>query len=244
MNQGGPPPWPEQPPYAGPPGGPYAAPPGGPYRGPYGVQRPLGSRIQSLGTLCLILAILELLYSAVRIASSVLSSAAIDLQRSAMRAMPPEATQGMAAMQDVAQSFARRVMIWETVRTLPFVVATVFLLLIALRLRKGDATALRAARTWMFGALGAVGVSLLIQLLVTMPLSAELQRQMLGAMHTPDGKGPPIDPNALAGITEVFTLATMAFGAALLSTWPVVLYVWAGKLQKEAQAFGEPRASL
>jgi hypothetical protein len=234
VNQGSPPPWPQEPTYSGPPGGPYAA-PGGPYRAPYGVQRPLGSRIHSLGTLSLVLAILELLYCAVRVGSAALSSAVIEMQRSAMRAMPPEATQGLGAIQDVAQGFARRMMIWELVRLFPFVVATAFLMWIALRLRKGDTTALRAARTWMFGALGAIVLSLLIQLLVTVPLAAEMQSRMLGVLNT-NGKGPPIDTSALAGITEVFTVATMGFGAMVLSTWPVVLYLWAGRLSREAQA--------
>jgi hypothetical protein len=236
VNQGSPPPWPQEPPYAGPPGGPYAA-PGGPYRGPYGVPRPLGSRIQSLGTLSLVLAILELLYCAVRVGSAALSSAAIEMQRAAMRAaMPPEATQAMGAMQDVAEGFARRMMVWDLIRTVPFVVATSFLLSIAVRLRKGDTTALRAARTWMFGALGVVVVSLLIQLLVTVPLAAELQSRMLGVLNTTSGKGPAIDTSAFAGITEVFAIASAGLGAMLLSTWPVVLYIWAGKLSREAQA--------
>ena len=136
---------------------------------------------------------------------------------------------------EAALIFAKRIAVWEALRTIPFLLATVFLLWIALRLRKGDMEALRSAQTWMFSAFAAIAVSLLIQILVTVPATLEYQHQVATLMLTPPaGKSPPVAMREMmSAMTMVVTIVGVVIGTLVLSVWPVVFYVWAGRLLRE-----------
>ena len=226
MTPEAPPLWP-----AGPPPG---APPG--TRAPPSPAR----RRETLGTVCLVLSIIELLYCGYRLLSPLLSRGILDAEKAFFRSMPTGAP--AKPMMDAAEAFMARIAVWEAARTVPFAVATCFLLWIAIRLRRGDAGALRAARTWMPFALGVVAVSALIQALVTVPATLEYQRQVVDLMPAmSSGAKAPFDVKAVtSAVTMVSAIAGMALGTLFLSVWPVVLYVWAGRLIRDAARAAAP----
>jgi hypothetical protein len=123
----------------------------------------------------------------------------------------------------------------------PFVVATCVLLWIAIRVRRGDTKALGAARTWALAALGVVATSALVQVLVTIPATMEYQRQVMDAMAVlpPRAKAPFDIKGVMSAATIVGSIGGLVMGTMLLSVWPVTLYLWAGRLLRDATQAAE-----
>lgn len=200
----------------------------------------LTKRFETLGTVALVLSIGELLYCAWRLMSPLLSSAVLQAQRSMA---PTTAGVSMAKVTDAAQVFMVRIQLWEAVRTVPYLVATGVLLWIALRLRKGEEKALTAARIWSLGALGAVAISLVIQIVITVPATMEYQRAVVELMPgLPTGGAAPFDVKAMtSSITMISSIIGVILGTMFLAAWPIVLYFWASKLGRDAESL---RAAL
>jgi hypothetical protein len=217
--------WPEPPPAAWP----AAAPP--------------PSRYGTIATVSLVLAIGEIVYSLWRLASPLFSHALLEAER---RALPTtKSGPSFAKMTNAAEAFAAKIQVWEAVRTAPFLLASVVLLWIALRLRKADAKALVAAKTWALVALGVVVFSLLIQIVVTVPATMEYQRVVVDMIPTmPKGaSAPPFDIKQMtSSITIASMLIGLVVGTAMVTVWPIGLYFWAAKLLREtADHAGSPR---
>jgi hypothetical protein len=197
----------------------------------------LEQRYRALGTTCLVLGILELCYCAQKIAMQLFMRPLLAGERSLLPSGPRGPSSG--AMFDQAQALSEQTAPWEVMRTIPFVVATGMLLFLAVRLRRGDGRALHAARQWTFAALGAVAVSLLIQIVAIVPPTLEYQRDVFAALPaTPKGKAkPPFDVKAFtSSMTVTATLSGVLMGTAFMSAWPIVLFVWSGTLLRAASA--------
>jgi hypothetical protein len=189
-------------------------------------------RYETLGTACLALSVLELLYCVQRLLSPFFSRSIIELQRSIL----PETPHGppVGGMVDAAQGFMAKIALWEAARTVPFLIATGFMIWIAIRLRRGDARALFTARKWTFWALGVVVISVLIQILVTVPATMAYQRDVVDLMPVPAGSAMPFDmKRIMSSVTLVSTLFGMLSGTLLAIAWPIAVYLWAGKLIRE-----------
>jgi hypothetical protein len=196
---------------------------------------PAAKRIRTLGNVCLGLGLLELLYSLQHLVGPLLTKAIFRWEKAFLpktRGGPP-----MGKMMDAAARFAERIAVWEVVRAIPFIVATSFLIAIAVRLRRGDRTALGAVRIWTYAALGVVALSLLIQVLVTVPATLAYEKMLVDLMPA-TGSGaaaPPFDLGAVMGrVTLVTTVLSLLIGTLFLSVWPIALLVWAGRLERAA----------
>jgi len=202
---------------------------------PGGQASPFTKRCETLGNVALALGALELLSSVQRLLGPLFGKAILDFQRTIMPKTPHGPS--MDDLMDAGKDLMAKVAIWEAVRAVPFLVATAVLIWIALRLRKAEPAALRAARTWSFAALGVVAVSTVLQVLVTIPATMEYQQAVVKMMtKVPAGpSAPPIDMGAMMSrVTMISSIIGLLAGVAFLSAWPIVLYVWAGKLQKDA----------
>jgi uncharacterized membrane protein YqjE len=191
-------------------------------------------RYKKLGTTCLVLAILELVYCLWRLVGQLLTTPIMKAERT----MLPSSPHGprMNDVWDAAQELSHRIAPWETARTIPFALATGFLLWIAIRLRRGDGAALFAARKWVFAAFGVIAVSLLIQIAVVVPATMDYQRHVADAMPVVShgSAPPPLDMKKFMSNMTVFgTVFGLVIGTVFVSVWPVILYVWAGKLIRE-----------
>ncbi len=193
---------------------------------------PLAARCRTLGTLSLVLAILEIVYCGQKVVFQLMNSRIIAAERAYMPKTP-----GMSpAIYTEANELARRVVPWEIARMVPFIVASVVLLFIARRLRAGDLAALGVARQWAFAALGVVGLSLLVQIVAIVPATLDYQARMVELLPaTP--RGAPFDMGQMmSSMTMVGTVMGLAMGTVILSVWPIVLYVWACRLQRDARS--------
>jgi hypothetical protein len=194
---------------------------------------PLGRRCASLGTLCLVLGILELVYCGQRVIMQLLNSRIVRAERAFL---PSGAHPPPAAFYSEAEAFAHRVAPWEIARTVPFMVAALVLLFVARRLREGDLAALGAARQWALAALGVVVVSLLVQIVAIVPATMDYQARIVELLPTPPRGKAPFDVGQFtSSMTMVGLGFGMAFGAVGMSVWPVILYIWAGRLRAEAR---------
>jgi hypothetical protein len=191
-------------------------------------------RYVTCGTTCLVLAAADLLYSLQKVIGSLLSGPLIEFEKALLASgKHPVAMPGVL---DAASDFLARIALWETLRVVPFVIASGVLLWIGARIRRGDPRGVRAARTWVWWALGVVLVSALIQLLVTVPATMAYQRQIVAALPVvPAGASPP--PFDIKRLMSTFTIAFSALGlitgTAVMATWPIVLHVWAGRLLRD-----------
>ena len=204
---------------------------------------PFAKRFETLGNVSLGLGAGELLYCLWRLVSPLLSQAMVGAQRGMLAgAKGAKGAVPMAGITDAAQAFMAQIQLWEALRTLPFLVATGFLIWIARSIRKGDASALSAAKVWSLGALGAVAISVVIQILVTVPATMEYQRAIVDLMPTiPGGSAAPFDVKKMtSSITIISTVIGLFFGTVILSAWPITLYFWASKLRRDAVAPGSP----
>jgi hypothetical protein len=203
---------------------------------PAAATTPLTKRFETLGNVSLALGALELLSCVQRLIGPLFGKAILDFQRNIM----PKTPHGPSfdEILDAGKDLMNKVTLWEAVRAVPFLIATSVLIWIALRLRKADAGALRAARTWSLAALGVVVLSTLIQIFVTIPATMEYQRALVKTMTslpTRGGAAPPFDMGEMMSkMTIISSLIGLVVGVVFLSAWPIVLYVWAGKIQKDA----------
>ncbi|HEX8792627.1 MAG TPA: hypothetical protein VF765_16885 [Polyangiaceae bacterium] len=191
---------------------------------------PLARQCRTLGTLSLTLAILEIVYCGQKLVLQLLNTRIIAAEKALLPSTP-----GMSpTIYSDAAVLARRIAPWEAARMAPFIVASVVLLFIAARLRRGDLAALAVARQWAFAALGVVGLSLLIQIVAVVPPTLDYQEHMLHALPSATRKGAPIDIGpVMSSMTIVGTVMGLAMGTVIMSVWPVVLYLWAGRLRRE-----------
>jgi hypothetical protein len=194
---------------------------------------PLGQRCRSLGTVCLVLGILEIVFCGQKVLLQLLSGPI----RAATRGLMPSATHGPSpAMLAAAEALAHRTVPWEIARTVPFLVASVVLLFIARRLRAGDLDALGAARQWSLAALGVVALSVLIQIVAIVPATLEYQSKVVDLLPPASGTKGPFDVGPMmSSMTTIIVVMGLAMGALFMSSWPVVLYVWAGRVQRDAR---------
>ncbi|MEO7330084.1 MAG: hypothetical protein ABI193_16030 [Minicystis sp.] len=197
---------------------------------------PLAKRFNVLGTVSLVLACLELCYGLWKLASAALTGLFLQLERALLGSitlpgpMPAPLTGMLAAIED----FTRKIALWEAARALPFMVASTFLIFIALRIRKGERQALFTARAWVWWALGLVAFSALLQVFTTIPATIDYQRQISGLMPTAPTAGRGAAPFDVKQFTDTWMLATTLMGliggTCFLAAWPIVLRVWADKL--------------
>ncbi len=178
-------------------------------------------KVRLLGNVALALAILKLLVFGYRILRSLATLVGLDdaPRHQVSRAI----TRGL-------DGYRRTVAIGDGLRAIPFIVVGVLLVLIALRLQRGDVSALDALRTWFFWSLGAVAISIVIQAVVIIP--ATLTWEVAAANTLPSI--PFFDMKGMVNAVAVGSLLFgVLFGTLLRLVIPVVLYVWAGQLQAE-----------
>jgi hypothetical protein len=198
---------------------------------------PLGRRCVQLGTLCLALGILEIVYCGQRVIFQLMNARIV----AAERALLPSGPHGPSpAIYAEGEALAHRVAPWEIARMVPFVVAAVVLLFIARRLRASDLAALGAARQWALAALGVVVVSVLVQIVAIVPPTMAYEERVVELMPRPSSAHPPpFDVGQVtASMTMIGVVMGLAIGAVAMSVWPVILYVWAGRLQRDARGTG------
>lgn len=192
---------------------------------------PLAKRFHSLGTVSLVLAILELLYCFWKLVSAALVSAILAAPLALGGSAPPPSP--LPAVLSSASAFAGKLAVWEAARALPFAVASGVLIGIALRLRRGERQALFTARAWVWWALGVIVASVALQLFVILPMTLEYERQLMsGFPSIPSGSGaPPID---IGHFMDTWTLVSagisLLVGTMIFAAWPIVLRVWADRL--------------
>lgn len=202
-----------------------------PYGRPYPV--PLHDRIRSLGTLALVLAIMQIASTVLGLLSNLGSGSMMGFQRQMM---------GGAAQSDAifkaAEEFSGRIAIAEALRGVPFAIASGWLLMIATRLRRGDVRALKPAHEWPFLAFGVLVLSVIVQLTITVPATMEYQQRIFSAMPAmPKGSGAPFDMGAMMNtIMTGAAYGSLVMGTLIMAIWPIVLRVWSGRLSRDPQA--------
>jgi hypothetical protein len=193
---------------------------------------PFAKRLETFGTVCLALGAMELVNCVQRLMAPLYRNAMLTWQKSFMPTTPSGPS--MDDVIDGARRFGQRIAPWEAARTVPFLVATVVLIWIAVRLRKGEIEALFAARRWTFAALGVVALSALLQVLVTIPATIEYQKEIVATMAPLPG-GTPFDFGAfMSSFTVAISVISLILGVIFLSAWPIAVFVWSGKLLREA----------
>jgi hypothetical protein len=194
------------------------------------------ARYANLATTALALAILEIVQGLFRVITQIANMA-----YGTHHAFTPKTVRGEALteMTELGTRFAQRIGPWEIARAVPFLVASALLVSIALRIKRGDVEALRVARQWAFLAFGVLALSVLIQAMVTVPATLDYQEHLVAVMPVvmPKSGAPPFDVKALIGsMTKVGALLGLVFGTAAMAAWPIILYVWAGKLLRAPAA--------
>ncbi|MFO0756310.1 MAG: hypothetical protein U0359_07445 [Byssovorax sp.] len=218
-------------------------------QGPWGALDPMAKRFNLLGTVSLVLAGLELAYGLWKLVSAAFTGIFLQAERALLGSLAAPVPVPVSGMLSAVEDFARTIALWEAVRAVPLMVASVFLLLIALRIRKGDRQALLSARAWVWWAAGIVVFSVLLQLVTTVPATLAYQRQITGMMPTMTGPGARhgASPIVVKQLSETWMMAStligIIMGAGFYATWPIVLRVWSDRLIAQQAAADAARQS-
>jgi hypothetical protein len=148
------------------------------------------------------------------------------------RQFPAGPGPGPAAFLDLFQEQAQVTTAWTIAREVPFLVASLWLVVLALRLRGGDEAALGRLKIWCYAALGVVGLSVVIQVVAVLPQIASYQQAMFDAVPA----GAPGLGQAMGPFVSVATAVSVFLGAIFMAAWPVVLWIWIDKLARAARA--------
>jgi hypothetical protein len=184
---------------------------------------PVADRLRGIALTSLWLGIAEIAYCLYKLLAQIFMPVLWSPGRGRIVYYTPE-------MQAAAQAYTARIAPWEMLRTAPFVIATGFLLWIALRLRAGDVSALRAARLWGVLAFIPIGISVVIQSVITVPAAVVYERAVVASIPPLPG-GAPFDVQKTMGtFMTASALAGLFVTNLALCVWPIVVHYWARRL--------------
>lgn len=204
---------------------------------PPGVPAPTGDpRTQTIGLVALILGILESIYATYQLAGSLLSKYIVQWEKAFLGGMPGSKAAMPPPMFDAMDAMLKKIALGQSLRMVAFLAVTAWLIVIAVQLRRGSIEALESAKSWLWLALGAIGLSILIQAFVTAPAQIEYQNAVFASMPSPGSAPPPGFMQGMSLMTNVMIVVTIAVGALLMAIWPIALRIWADKIQKQVGA--------
>jgi hypothetical protein len=139
------------------------------------------------------------------------------------------------------ENFMEKIAIWEMLRTVPFVIAAGWLVVLGRRLLRQDRSALAAIRTWCYASAAPIVISVLIQLIFVLPATLAYSEAVSKSMPmtTPHGSSAamPFDISTFVStMTNAATGAGIIIGAMTLAIFPLVLFFWSKKLSQDAPA--------
>ncbi len=193
-------------------------------------------RTGTIGLVALILGILETIYAGSQLVGVLFGNLFVRWQRTFFKGLPGSSAAMPDEMFDAMDRMMKRSALGQSVRMVAFLAVTAWLIVLAVQLRRGRVEALQTAKSWMWLALGAIGLSSLVQAFVLVPAQIAYQREVMEAMTKVPGR--PLPPGLIEDMNTMTTvmMALTAFGGAvLLAIWPIAFRVWAGKIQKQVE---------
>ncbi len=149
-------------------------------------------------------------------------------------------TVSLSKMVEPIQTFLDKMLIWEIVAAVPFAGCAAWLIFIGRRLRRCERAALGTIRTWTIAAAGCIVLSAVVQVFVTLPATNAYSAELMKVMpSTPaSGRGaPPFDISKMvSSMTSAATGVGIVLGLLTAAAFPVALYIWAKKLERDAPA--------
>lgn len=186
-----------------------------------------------MSTVTFVLVAAMMLSLANRVLSPLLSKSLLILERNLFASILPAGVPNpLDATTKATEELASTLAVWELLRALPFLAANAALFWIALRMRKGERRSLDHARKWIYGAMAALAVSVVIQATVTIPATLAFSRKLVEGIPKPPGPA-PFDLGAFTGsLTLMSSIMSAAFSTLALAAWPIILWIWSARLEK------------
>jgi|GEM_PF-3337815 len=193
-------------------------------------------RTGTIGLVALILGILETIHAGYQLVGALLGNLFVQWQRTFFKGLPGSSAAMPDEMFDAMDRMMKRSALGQSVRMVAFLAVTAWLIVLAVQLRRGRVEALQTAKSWMWLALGTIGLSSMIHAFVLVPAQIAYQREVVEAMTKVPGR--PLSPGLIENMNTMTTamMVLTAFGGAvLLAIWPIAFRIWAGKIQKQVE---------
>jgi hypothetical protein len=148
-------------------------------------------------------------------------------------------TVSLSKMLDPIEVFLDKMLIWEIATAVPFAACATWLIFIGRRVRRCERAALGAVRTWTLAAAACIVFSLGVQIFVTLPATTAYSAELMKAMPAPKGGhgAAPFDVHAMvSSMTSAATGMGIVLGTLIAAAFPVALYLWSKKLERETPA--------
>lgn len=123
------------------------------------------------------------------------------------------------------EAYASRMSIIESVRVVPFVVMSVWLLGIAGRLKRFDVDAIAVARKWSLIAFGVLAYSVLVTVVFALPELSKLGDAITSSFGA--GAGAQQAKQIVSGGIMATVVGSVIISTAVLAVWPIFLLRWA-----------------
>ena len=176
------------------------------------------NRMLPLGLVSVLLALFEIGWFGYKLIGALVAGVLDHAQRALLPgAVPPQVASSVARVTETVRKLAA----WELVSLTPIGFMAAALAIIAVGLMMDRPWWLTTARIWCCGAYAALVVSLSIQVFVLAPQIAEVQRFVDKHLASSGTRSSVVVP----------TMLPMIFHAVLLGLWPLILFLWAGRLR-------------
>ena len=178
-----------------------------------------------LGLVSVLLALFEIGWFGYKLIGALIAGVLDHAQRALLPgAVPPQVASSVARVTETIRKLAA----WELVSLTPIGFMSAALAIIAVGLMMDRPWWLTAARVWCCGAYAALVVSLSIQVFVLAPQIAEVQRFVDKHLAASGARSSVVVP----------TMLPMIVHAMVLGLWPLILFLWAGRMRDQRVASG------
>jgi hypothetical protein len=196
-------------------------------------------RVRFFGIFMLVSALAYLFLCVIRIASQLVMGPLLQVYFTWLESMAPAVK--LSRMMGPMMTFMEKIAVWEILRTVPFAIAAGWLIFIARRLMRSERLALRTIRTWCLATVGPIAMSIAIQLIFVVPATlaytAAITKTMPSTAPAGTPGGPPFDVSIfMSSMTNAATGVGIVLGAITIALFPIGVYIWSSKLDKDAPA--------
>lgn len=190
-------------------------------------QSPLEQGMKKLASTGTVLAIVQLCLAVMGLANAATGAATgmNSLQGSGLDTV---------AFERALEAYMEKALLYEAIRTIPFIAMSAWLLVICSKLKKLDAASLKTARTWCLAAFGVLTFSVILQAVFVIPEVNKLVDAM-GDMVAGHSREATQARSMIATFVQIGTVGGLIIGTAAMAIWPIYLLRRAGKLIEMVQ---------
>ena len=186
------------------------------------IQSPFEQGMKKIASVGTVLAIVHLLMAAMGLANAATGAA------TGMNSFQGSGLD-TAAFEHALEAYMEKALLYEAIRTTPFIAMSAWLLLICSKLNKLKLESLKTAHAWSLAAFGVLTFSVIFQVVFIIPEVNKLVDAM-GSMVAGNSPDAIQLRDMMTTLVQIGTIGGLVVGTAVMAIWPIYLLRRVGKL--------------